>query len=360
MQPTSGDVRRAPIIILVGAGLLATALVMSRPTSERQTRPERAWTVDVLTVQRGTLRPTLDLFGRVESPQAAEMTAAVTADVKSVAVREGDLAEPDALLIELDARDAELELIEREADVKDLRAQLEQTRRRIASNRSALTKQEELLTISQRNLERAGELFRDNVLSQSDLDATSETVKRQQLAVEQQRLALEESQFDIARLEAQIDRAVAQRDRAALNLERTRITAPFAGIVTRVPVSEGDRVRAGDALVDLYNPGQIEVRAQIPSRYAQAVTAALRADTALPVRLVADGDVLAGRIVRLANATQSGSGGVDAFIAPEGDATRLRLGGTVAVRVRARAGAGRHCRPCRSGLWARPHLPRRR
>jgi RND family efflux transporter MFP subunit len=325
--------RRAPLVIVGVAIGVAVILVLSRPDTPQRPRPERSWAVDLQDVKRQTLRPTLSLYGRVESPQDAELSAAVEAEVIQVLVQEGSTATADQVLLVLDGRDAELELMQREADVADSRAQLRLAERRLTRNREVLTSEQELLALAESNFARAQALFKDGLISQSDLDTTSEALKRQQLGLTQRQLTLEESEIGLVQLRARLTRASALRDQSKLKLERTQIRAPFSGVIADLMVSPGDRVRVGDGLLSIYNPDALEVRTQIPTRYVQAVRDALAAELAMPATVDADDAVLGARLLRVAGQTRQGTGGVDSFLGFTDIPDGIRLGMTVSVAL---------------------------
>ena len=63
-------------LILAGAFAILVLLIATRPGEAPEPRREQAWVVDVVPAKATTLRPTLELFGRVQSPQNAELSAA--------------------------------------------------------------------------------------------------------------------------------------------------------------------------------------------------------------------------------------------------------------------------------------------
>ena len=321
--------------ILAAAFVVALAVIMSRPESQQRPSQERSVVVDTIPAARGTFRPALELFGRVESSQDAELRSAVEADVITVHVKDGEKVDQGGLLVSLDGRDARLELLQRDADVKDFQARVRLEQRRIARNEEAIEREQELLELAKRNAERADALFDDKLLSKSDLDTTAENLKRQELALAQRELALEESEIGLIQLQAQLARAKAQRDQAKLKLERTEIKAPFAGIVSELGVSVGDRVNPSEVMMRLHDPVSLEIRAQIPSRYVGMVRGGLSdSDLEMPATVEVDDRTFAGRLNRLAGQTREGSGGVDSFISLVGeDASDIRLGSTVRLTV---------------------------
>jgi RND family efflux transporter MFP subunit len=87
----------------------------------------------------------------------------------------------------------------------------------------------------------------------------------------------------------ELDAARASYERASANLEGAEesgrdftLRAPWRGTVSRVLVREGDFVSARSPVVELYDPGSLIVRAEVPERYAATATeglvAAIRLD----------------------------------------------------------------------------------
>ncbi len=93
------------LILLIGAGGLV-ALVNSKPQREALEAREKAWVIDVLTIEPATVTPQLSLYGRVHSPRTTNMSAAVTADVRSVEVLEGQYVQAGQTMVILDDREA--------------------------------------------------------------------------------------------------------------------------------------------------------------------------------------------------------------------------------------------------------------
>ena len=101
----------------MGAGAAgAKFLKDTKPYPEPLVTQEKVWPVSVIDVRPSSRRPELTLFGRVESPRSANLTAALTADVVDVMVREGESVEKGQLLVKLDDRDSVLLLRQREAE----------------------------------------------------------------------------------------------------------------------------------------------------------------------------------------------------------------------------------------------------
>ena len=217
--------RKPSVLIIVAAVILAALLIATRDRTAPLERPERAWSVDVATASRQTLRPTLELFGSVQSPQNAQIRSGIDGLINEVAVLDGQSVTEGQVLILIDDRDSRLTLQQADADLLEIGAKRELTKLRLQRSRLALEKEQELLQLTEKRSLRSAELFEEKLLSQSDLDTTDENLKRQQLALNQSQLSVEELEIQLIELSAQRSRAEALRDQAKINLERTRVQA---------------------------------------------------------------------------------------------------------------------------------------
>jgi RND family efflux transporter MFP subunit len=75
---------------------------------------------------------------------------------------------------------------------------------------------------------------------------------------------LDEIESDLQAATSDISVARARLGQVELQLERTRVRAPFGGIVTERLRTPGEHTRAGDEVVRLVDPGSLEVVARAP------------------------------------------------------------------------------------------------
>lgn len=320
------------LILLIGAGGLA-ALVNSKPQREALQAEEKAWVIGVMTVEPATATPQLGLYGRVRSPRTANISAAVTADVRSVDVLEGQYVSSGETMVVLDDREAELLRAQRAAEVADISAQIDNERQRNQNDIKALEHEEMLLALNQREVKRAEKLAKRKVGSEAQIDQMRQAEERQAMAVDQRRFSINEHASRRAQLDARLARAKSLLRRAELDLDRTRVKAPFAGRVSRVSVSPGDRVRGGDEILTVYNTAEIEIRAQIPTRQVPLVRDALAQGNALEANALVDGRRLRARLDRFTAQVERGGGGADAYFRVIEGGKDLPLGRTVELIV---------------------------
>ncbi|MCP5424136.1 MAG: biotin/lipoyl-binding protein [Gammaproteobacteria bacterium] len=302
------------ILILAIGGFLALRATRS-PALPVQAQ-EKVWQVSVVEVQPTQHTPEVLLYGVVEAPRQADLSAAVAAEVAQVPIAEGQSVEMDQVLVVLDERDIGLALRQREADAEEIRAMIESERKRHRSDLDVLEHEKTLLDLNRRAVERAEDLRRRKVGSESLLDEARMALERQALAVNTRQLSVDDHAARLAQLQARLARAEALRDQAHLDLQRTRIVAPFAGRIATLTAAPGDRVRVGDPLLSMYATNELEIRAQIPFRYLPIVRASLAAGRPLVAEAIVDGQSIPLRLDRLSARAADSAGGVDGLLRP--------------------------------------------
>ncbi len=226
--------------------------------------------IEALTVQQGDIRQSVVASGKVRSPQRSEIAAQVAAQVRSVAVREGQQVAASDPLIELDDR-------ELRAAAEQARAQLQQSELRLAQlqhltqplAQENIRQSEANLAQAKRHFDRVETLVGKGFYSTTQLDEARRA------------LTLAQSQFHASQLQAQssarggsdfqlAEAGVAQA-RAALALAEsrlayTRILAPRAGTILARLVEPGDSVQPGKTLLTLSPAGDTELVVQIDEK----------------------------------------------------------------------------------------------
>jgi RND family efflux transporter MFP subunit len=170
--------------------------------------------------------------------------------IDAINVEAGDRVEKGAVLATLDDSTLAAQLAQARAEKLRAEASVRQAQSQIASARATLTQAESAL-------ERSESLRASGNISQSTLDQNI-------AAAETARAGYASAQDGLAVAEAQVSQAAAALDLAQLNLDRTRITAPVAGLVaTRNARIGAIAASAGDPAFTLIAEGLIEVEAEV-------------------------------------------------------------------------------------------------
>lgn len=320
------------LFILLGVGSLLylnnnKAAVPAKPVKEK------IWRVKVQQAEFSQGQPELTLFGKVESPLSSNLTAPLTAYVSQRLVAEGNRVTKGQVLVKLDDRDARLLLDQRNAEVQRIEALIEAENVRFAADQKALKIEEELLTISQRTLNRYQNLSSQQVASQNQLDDARRTRQQQALSLNNRRQAIADHPNRLAQLNAQLLQAKALQASAALDVERSEIKAPFDGRITRLEAAPGDRVRGGDQILSMYSDKDLEIRAQLPNQYLSEIRTQLAQQTGIPATGQLNGKnipLTLDRIAAEANATRPG---VDALFSIQQQDQVLEPGRSLAMTL---------------------------
>lgn len=302
-----------PLLILAAAVFIFQYLKGSKPVASSKPPQQRLWSVQTQPVAFERHQPELVLYGKVESPAASKLTAAVTAYVEKVAVKEGQTVAKGDLLLQLDPRDAELSLRQQEGNLQSIKAQLDALEVQHRADKAALRIEKELYALAEKSVKRFQNLAKRKVSSEDQLDNAKRAYQQQALSLNNREQAIRSYSARKAQLQAELTRASAAHDAAKLDLDRTSVTAPFAGKIASVDVSVGDRVRSGEILTTLYDPSEIQIRSQIPSKDLAQVRASLAAGQQLQAKTQVDGQTVSLTLARLASSVAAGKAGVDAL-----------------------------------------------
>jgi HlyD family secretion protein len=301
--------RRAVIILvavlLVAAGAGFTWMRM---------RGERPTAVQTEEVRRGEVIETVAATGRVQPQSEVKISANVSGRIERLAVEEGDSVSQGQLLVEIDPMRYQALVRESEAGLRSARAE----ERLEAAN----------LDQAKREYERRLRVHAQGLSSAGDIENAETTLK------------VSEARLDAAREAVQRAQALLAQTRD--DLSKTTITAPMAGIITRVNVEAGEMVlgtaqNVGTTIMTLADLNQMEILADVDE--SEVIKLALGDSTTIEVDALSD-HPYRGLVSEIAHsATTRGRGTAEEAthfevkVAVLGDVTALRPGMTATVDV---------------------------
>jgi len=203
----SGLFGRLPVDVLSALSVLL--IFLSAAAAEVQA--QNAVPVEVTTVERGAVKDEVEVVGNILADETVVLRPEISGLVKEVHFGEGDTVEEGDLLFSLDAEILSAELAEAEAAHE----------------------------LAKRNYERSTELLSRQVGTERTRDE-----------------ALAEMQSSEAKLAL-----------AKARLKKTKIRAPFAGIIGFREISVGAYVSSGTDLVRLVKTDPVEVSFRVPERF---------------------------------------------------------------------------------------------
>ncbi len=202
------------VIVLVVVGLVAVNLLKSNTTTTD---------VEMADVERKDLIETVTASGTLTPKKKVDVSANTIGKVTRLAVEEGDRVDEGQFLLEIDPTEYATMVRGYEAAVRTARADLDVAEATLDKTRND----------------------RDRVLGMGDL-ATPE-----QIDTAETNLIVDKARVSAAR--ARFLQSEANLDKAEYDLEKVTITAPMAGVVTRLNVEQGENAIMGT----LNNPGTV-------------------------------------------------------------------------------------------------------
>ncbi len=232
--------RKSRKIIVLSAGLIAL-LVLAVGGYTVLARP--AVLIDasrLATVERGDLARSVVATGKIEPVSKVEIKSKANGIIKELRVQIGDVVMEGQVLAELDRVNLEAQLREAEAAQAGAEANLKAAEAELAKNRVEAEGPE--VPFARRNVERADQLMKDQIISQQNLDDARSALD---LAMNRQRAAQTQLGVSTARVSqahAAVAQARAARERAQEELNNATIRSPIRGIVLSRDVEIGSPV----------------------------------------------------------------------------------------------------------------------
>lgn len=188
--------------------------------------------VETLVVTRGRFEASQSWDGVLQAVREATLAAQAQGRIVALHVQAGERVREGQVLAEIDAREAALAVSRDQAQLGESQATLAEARAAHARSR---------------------ELYEKGFISQAALDQAAAALK-------------------VA--EARQRQAQAGAGLSSVASDHTLVRAPWAGVVTAVPVQVGDLASPGRALFELYAPERLRAVAYLPnSRVAETLVA---------------------------------------------------------------------------------------
>ena len=245
--------KRRITIIVVGAAVLTAGFAYYHST--------RATTGAVLvtaSVTRGNVVDTVDATGTVEAVTTVQVGTQVSGTIQSLYADFNSKVRKGEVIAKLDPSLFQTQVDQAQATLMRLQAEMERSRVDV--------------TDTQRKLERARELYAQQLVARTDLD-TAETNALQ-------------AQATVKSAEAQVTQARASLNQAQVNLAHTVISAPIDGIVISRNVDVGQTVAATMQAPTLFVIARDLTRMQVRASVNEADVGAIR--TGQPVTFRVD------------------------------------------------------------------------
>jgi HlyD family secretion protein len=214
--------------------------------TRRATREGEGLEVDVVeAAHRDVFRSFVTASGEIVATRFADVGSSVMGRVVRLAVKEGETVRAGQTLAQIDPVQARSETAAAAAQISALQAEENGAREQVALSRSELEAAAARAVEATKALTRSEQLSEAGLLPQADKDAAvaaSDTARAQLAAA---KAAVARAEQGLTAAGRRVAQARAQALRARDMLDKTNITAPIDGVVSRLQVREGEMVVIG-------------------------------------------------------------------------------------------------------------------
>lgn len=255
----------APVVLLLTGFAGMAGLWASRSSPERVDLQ----TLDPLveTARLETAPTTFDILvnGSVVPKREIDLTAEVAGRIIKLSDEcdEGKYVTKGTFLLQIDPRRYELEIQRLQGEVKQAQADLTELEVEKVNNDALIEIAENELTIWQDESKRVEQLAQRRAASKSEQDQAKSQVMKARNALQTHKNAQRVLEARREKLNAQLELASARLDLAQLDLEKTTITAPIDGVVTRADVEKDAFVQPGSSLLQIQDMSAVEVQCNL-------------------------------------------------------------------------------------------------
>ncbi len=248
----------------IAIGLLTViSLAMTRKELKRVSPPEVPQPLAVVRVSAQPESPVAVGYGTARPSRVWTAIAEVGGKIVKTRpnLRSGIYVEAGELLVQIDDGDYKLRKQQRQSELAQAAAQVDQIRLSQESDESSIAIQEQLLAVRQSDVDRLITLRNRSSASQTEADLARAVWLQQMQTVQtlQNSLRLYPSQLASAR--ANLSLAESRLAEAVRDVERTRIVAPYSGVLAEVRLEPGQYVGPGERLCEVHDVETVEVEA---------------------------------------------------------------------------------------------------
>ncbi len=175
----------------------------------------------------------------------ADLGSSVMGRLVSLRVREGDRVTAGQVLARIDPVQAQSAVASSAAALRALEAEAEGSGTQVRAAQAEVAVATSRQTEAQRALERARDLFKSGLVAQSEFEAAAAAADTANAQVNAAKAALATAEQARSASSQRVAQGRADGARVQDQLAKTEITAPIAGVITRLDVEEGEMVVMG-------------------------------------------------------------------------------------------------------------------
>ncbi len=249
------------ILFIMLAGLVSLAIYKSK------TR-EKGEKVETTKVDRRTIRELVSASGKIFPEKEVIISSDVSGEVVSLPVEEGDSVKAGDLLAKIDPEAYESAVERGTAAVNNSKAQLAIARSNYENAVAQKAQVEAQFANAKRIYERNKQLRDQGVISDADYETSLANLESAQANVKAAEASIRSAEETIKANEFAIESSEASLKELRTSLKRTNIYAPVDGIISRLPIEEGERVvgtiqMTGTEMMRIANLSIMEVQVDV-------------------------------------------------------------------------------------------------
>lgn len=233
-------------------------------------------------VERRSIHETVGASGKIFPETEVKISSDVSGEVIELYVKEGDSVTAGQILAKIKPDEYQSAVDQGEASVSTARAQKEIS---ASSAQSSVAQMGQLqadkkradaqLEVARSTHQRNGQLYKDGVISTADFETSRNNLAAAESAVASADAALKSAESNLAgahenvrMAEYGINSANARLRELRTSLQKTIITAPVSGIVSKLNIERGERVvgtlqMAGTEMMRIANMQSMEVQVEV-------------------------------------------------------------------------------------------------
>ncbi len=248
---------------LIGT-LLLCILLSFGCKKESKAPPQSVPEVSTITIAPETVTLTTELPGRTSSFMIAEIRPQVNGILQKRLFTEGTDIKAGELLYEIDPAPFKAALDNAEANLSVSKESAERAKASLNASLANSARQKSSLELAKINLKRIENLFKENVIPESQRDQAVTETEVAEAAFKASEAQVESDKEAVSATEAVIKQAEAALKTAKINLEYTKIKAPISGRIGKSNVTVG-------ALVIAYQPLSLTTIQQFDPIYVDVI-----------------------------------------------------------------------------------------
>lgn len=312
--------KRTLLYVLIGvfALLIGAAILKGRQSPKGEE-------VNAEAAQRRTIREMVSASGKIFPETEVKISSDVSGEIIELYVKEGDSVTLGQVLAKIRPDEYQSALEQGQASVSTARAQREISSSNVQSSNAQIEQLKadrqraaSQLEVARNTHQRNEKLYKEGVISASEFDTSVGNLRAAEAALASADAMLKSSESSLASARENvrvadygISSANARLKELRTSLQKTIITAPVSGIISKLNVEKGERVvgtlqMAGTEMMRIANLRSMEVQVDVSENDILKVSVGDETDIEVDAYL---GRKFKGKVSEIANsATNSGTG----------------------------------------------------